>query len=214
VNDDWRLRVDLDDEAHGFPLTERLRSLKLDDQVRARLGGEVIVTRDGSRMFLYAATEEGAREAERVVGEVVAEDGLTAEVAVERWHPVEGAWRDPSVPLPHDAAQEAEEYRRREDRERDEAVREGDTDWDIRVTLHHHDAVSALAAQLELEGLWVVRRWHHLMVKALTEEQAAELAERIRSEAPPDADVHVEVSDPEIAGYTSNPFAVFGGLGG
>ena len=27
MNDDWRLRVDLDDEAHGYPLTERLRAL-------------------------------------------------------------------------------------------------------------------------------------------------------------------------------------------
>jgi hypothetical protein len=214
VNDDWRLRVQLDDEAHGHPLTEGLRSLELDDEVRERLGGDVIVTRDATRMFLYAGSDEAVREAERVVGEVLAAEGLTAELAVERWHPVEAAWRDPSVPLPQDAAQEAEEYRRREEREREEAVREGDTDWDVRVTLHDHDAVRRLAAQLELEGLWVVGRWHHLLVKALTEEQAAELAERIRAEAPADAEIQVEVSDPEVAGLIGNPFAVFGGLAG
>ena len=214
MNDDWRLRIELDDEAHGHPLAERLRSLELDDEVRERLGGDVIVTRDGSRMFLYAGSEEAAREAERVVGEVLAGGGLTADVSVECWHPVEEAWLDPSVPLPQDAAQEAAEYRRREQREREEAIREGDTDWDVRVTLHDHDAVRRLAAQLELEGLWVVSRWHHLLVKALTEEQAAGLADRIRAEAPADAEIHVEVSDPEVAGLIGNPFAVFGGLAG
>lgn len=214
MNDDWRLRVDLDDEAHGHPLTERLRALQLDDEVRERLGGDVIVTRDGSRLFLYAGTEESIREAERVVSEVLTAEGLTADLAIERWHPVEAAWCDPAVPLPHDPAEAAEEYRRREEREREEAVREGDTDWDVRVTLHDHEAVRRLAAQLELEGLWVVGRWHHLLVKALTEEQATPLAERIRAEAPPEAEIHVEVSDPEVASLIQNPFAVFGGLAG
>jgi hypothetical protein len=214
VNDDWRLRVELDDEAHGHPLAERLRSLRVDDEVRERLGGDVIVTRDGSRMFLYAGSEESVREAERVVREVLTGDGLTADVSAERWHPVEEAWLDPSVPLPQDAAQAAEEYRHREQREREEAIREGDTDWDVRVTLHDHGAVRQLATQLELEGLWLVARWHHLLVKALTAEQATALADRIRAEAPADAEIHVEVSDPEVAGAIGNPFAVFGGLAG
>jgi hypothetical protein len=212
--DDWRVKVDLDDEAHGYPLTERLRALDLDDEVRERLGGDVIVSRDGPRLFLYAGTEQAAREAERVVREVIAAESLSADISVERWHPVEQAWRDPSVSLPDDAEDVEEEYQRRLEREREEAVREGDTDWDVRVTLHDHEAVRGLAAQLELEGLWVVRRWHHLLVKALTEEQARELAARVGEEAPPDAEIEIEVSDPEVAGLTSNPFAVFGGLAG
>ena len=100
MGDDWRVKVDLDDEAHGYPLTERLRALDLDDEVRERLGGDVIVSRDGPRLFLYAGTEEAAREAERVVRDVLAAEDLTADISVERWHPAEQAWRDPSVPLP------------------------------------------------------------------------------------------------------------------
>jgi hypothetical protein len=214
MDDDWRVKVDLDDPEHGYPLAERLRALDLDDEVRKRLGGDVIVSRDGPRLFLYAGTEEAAREAERVVREVIAAEGLSAEISIERWHPVEQAWRDPSVALPDEAEEIEEEYRRRLEREREEAIREGDTDWDVRVTLHDHEAVRRLAVQLELEGLWVVRRWHHLLVKALTEEQARELAARIREEAPPDAEIEIEVSDPEVAGLIGNPFAVFGGLGG
>ena len=45
----------------------------------------------------------------------------------------------------------------------------------------------------------MVARWHHLLVKALTEEQARELAARIREEAPPGAEIEIEVSDPEVA---------------
>jgi hypothetical protein len=214
MDDDWRVEVDLDDPEHGYPLTERLRALDLDDEVRERLGEDVIVTRDGSRIYLYTSSEESAREAARVISEVLAAEGLTAEVAVKRWHPVEQEWLDPSVPLPDDPGEVEAEYRHREQREREEAVREGDTDWAVRVTLHDHEAVRRLAVQLELEGLWVVRRWHHLLVKALTDEQAAELAERIRAEAPPEAEITVEVSDPEVGRLISNPFAVFGGLAG
>jgi hypothetical protein len=214
VNDDWRVQVELDDEAHGHPLAERLRALDLDDDARERLGGDVIVTRDGSRVYLYAADEDAAREAERVVRGLMDEEGITAEVSVARWHPVEQAWRDPSVPLPHDPAEEQAEYARREERERAEAAAEGDTDWDVRISLRHHRDTTRLAGRLEGEGLWVVRRWRHLLVKALTEEQAGELAERIRAEAPPDAEVQVEVRDPEVEGRIANPFSVLGGLGG
>jgi len=214
VQDDYRVQIELDDEQHGHPLAERLRALDLDDDARRRLGDDVIVTRDGSRMYLYAADEPAVREAERVVRGLMTEEDITADVSVARWHPVEQAWRDPSVPLPHDAAEEQAEYARREDRERAEAAREGDTDWDVRITLHDHDATTRLAERLEGEDLWVVRRWRHLLVKALTEEQAGDLAERIRAEAPPEAEIAVEVRDPEVGQLIGNPFAVFGGLAG
>src|SRR5436309_15771438 len=87
--DEWRVEVDLDDEQHGFTLGERLRSLDLDDEARERLGDRVVVTRDGAKMFLYAATEEQAREAERVARDLVAAEGLSAEIALTRWHPDE-----------------------------------------------------------------------------------------------------------------------------
>src|SRR5437667_4042334 len=100
MSDEWRVEVDLDDEQHGFTLGERLRSLDLDDEARERLGDRVIVTRDGAKMFLYAQTEEQAREAERVARDVVAAEGLGAQVAVTRWHPDADAWQDASVPMP------------------------------------------------------------------------------------------------------------------
>ena len=49
-----------------------------------------------------------------------------------------------------------------------------------------------LARRLEDEGLDVHRRWRHLLVGAPTENRAAELAERIRSQAPAEAQLQVE----------------------
>ena len=103
MSDEWRVEVDLDDEQHGLKLGERLRSLDLDDEARKRLGDRVIVTRDGSRMFMYAPTEAQAREAERVARELVAAEGLTADISLTRWHPDEDAWKDASIPMPETA---------------------------------------------------------------------------------------------------------------
>jgi len=84
MSDEWRVEVDLDDEQHGFTLGERLRSLDLDDEARERLGDRVVVTRDGAKMFLYAATEEQAREAERVARDLIAAEGPVEEAEMQR----------------------------------------------------------------------------------------------------------------------------------
>ena len=59
---EWRVEVNLDEESHGFSLGERLRAHDLDDEARKRLGGGVIVTRDGPRLYVYAKSRgRGAR---------------------------------------------------------------------------------------------------------------------------------------------------------
>jgi hypothetical protein len=113
-DEEFRVEVELDDEEHHLSLSERLRAVDLDDEARERLGSQVIVTRDGSHLFLYATTLASCEEAERVVRELLAEDDLTAEVRLTRWHPVEAAWKDASEPLPQtDEAIEAEDQARK-----------------------------------------------------------------------------------------------------
>ncbi len=97
ASDEYRLEIDLHDALHG--LGERLRALDLDDDVQERLGERVIVTRDGERMFVYTETADAALEAERVVGRVLTEDGLTAEVRRRRWNPSARFWQDADEPL-------------------------------------------------------------------------------------------------------------------
>lgn len=115
--DEFRVEVDLEDEEHRLSLGERLQTLDLDDEARERLGSRVIVTRDGPRMFLYASSREAAAEAERVVRELLEEDGLFGQVRATRWHPVERAWKDADEPLPQTPEQRAAEARARERRD-------------------------------------------------------------------------------------------------
>jgi hypothetical protein len=192
VNDEFRVEVELDDDEHGFSLGERLRALDLDDEVRERLGGRVLVTRDGSRVFLYAANEAQAREAAEIVRSLVDADELTAEIRVTRWHPVEEAWKDASIPLPRTPEEEEGEYAAREAAEAEEAEIEGEYDWHVVVRLPGRDEAVGVARQLEAEGVSVARRWRYVVAGVLTEEGAEQLAERLRAELPNEADISVE----------------------
>jgi len=192
VAEDFRVEVELDDEAHGYPLRERLRALNLDDEAREQLGRNVVVTRDGSRMFAYTPTEAQAREAERVISGLVAEEGLSADLAVTRWHPVAEEWRDASLPLPDSAEQEELEYEEREAAERREAAEEGEFDWHVVAELRSRDSARDLQRKLSDEGLPATRRWRYVTVGAVTEERADELAERLRTELGDPAEVWVD----------------------
>ena len=198
MEDEFQIEVELDDEAHGYDLRERLRARDLDDEARERLGRDIMVTRDGSRIFLYAGTEEQAREAERTMRALVDADGLTADIAVTRWHPVEEVWKDASIPLPATAEEEQAEYDAREAAEAEEARQTHDYDWHVVVGgLAGRDEARAVAMRLESDGLPVAQRWRYVVVGALTEEQAEEIAERLRAELP-EADVSVEVNLNEV----------------
>ena len=192
MEDEFRVEVDLDDHEHGYSLGERLRALDLDDEVRKRLEGGVMVTRDGSRLFLYTASDAAAREAERTVRELVEADDLSAEIRVTRWHPVEESWKDASDPLPATPEQERSEYAAREAAEAEEARAEGRSDWQVVAHLPGRDQAAELAERLAQDGVRVRRRWRYVVADALTEENAQELAGRLRSELP-DADVRIEV---------------------
>jgi hypothetical protein len=194
TGDEWRVEVDLDDPEHGYRLSERLRSLDLNAEASNRLGRRVTVTRDGSKMFLYAGSEAQAREAERVARDLVEADELSAEITLTRWHPVEEAWKDASVPLPQSEQERLAEYERRETAEEQEAEREGRYDWEARVDLPTLRDTHDLAERLRSEGLDVKRRWKHLLVGAPTEERAAEIGERIEREAPEGTKVHIETT--------------------
>lgn len=208
MDDGFRVEVDLDDEEHGYSIRERLRALDLDDKARERLGTGVLVTRDGARLFLYAPSEARAREAAGVVRGLVDEERLTAELRVTRWHPVEEAWKDASIPLPVTPGEEAAEYEARERAEAAEAELEGAYDWSVVVHVPGRGAAGELADRLAAEGVDVVRRWRYVVAGVPTEERAQELAGRLRGELSGEADVRVEVdlSDVERSPLQFLPF--------
>ena len=200
--EDFRVEVELDDDEHGYSIGERLRALDLDDEAREKLGRSVMVTRDGARLFLYAASEAQAREAERFVRSLVEDEGLTAEILVRRWHPVEEAWKDASLPLPATPEEEQAEYATRAAAETREAEIEGAYDWHVVVHLSGRGDAVDLADQLSAEGIPITRRWRYVVAGAITEEHAQELADRLRSELPGDVDVRVEV---DLSDVTRSP---------
>jgi hypothetical protein len=98
--DDWRVMVTLEDEG-GVPLLEALREVRLEGAIRDRLEGRVSVSAGGpGTIFIYADNEEAARAAAAVVADELARRDVEADIALERWHPIEEDWEPASSPLP------------------------------------------------------------------------------------------------------------------
>ena len=105
-----------------------------------------------SQIYLYAGTENAAREAERVAREVLAERGVRADVAVHHWHPVEEQWENPDVAMPQTEAERRAEHRRLEDAETRVSVATGIARWEARAECPSHQEAVALASKLRSEG--------------------------------------------------------------
>jgi hypothetical protein len=215
VAEDWRITIDFDDEGDGTQLVEWLAARRFESDELERLGGRVAVSRDGPRVFLYADTEELARDADGVVRALLSSEGRQATMALERWHPVEQDWKDAGVPLPETEEELRAERDRQQAREAAESLESGEAEWEVRVSLPSREATHELAERLEGEGIPVTRRSTFLLVGAVNQDEATALAERLRAEASGGATVEVEPGGAMVWEVSPrNPFAVFGGLGG
>ena len=193
-SNDWRVTISLTNPAHVDRAKRSFSEHEVEEDVRRRLGRSIAVSAGDSQIFLYAGTEVAAREAERVAREVLAQQGIEADFALHRWHPIEEEWEDPEVALPRTEAELQAEHQRIDEAETAESVASGVSQWEARVQFPSHREAVALANKLRGEGRAVVRRWRFLVVGATNEDDARELAEQIRREAPPDATVTAEHS--------------------
>jgi hypothetical protein len=212
--DDWRVTIDFDDEGDGTQFTEWLAAVNLEADERQEIGERVVVSRDGPRVFLYGDSEDQARSVYQTAQARIENEGQAAVIALERWHPVEQAWKDPSVPLPETDRDLQAEHERLQEREAAESLEKGRAEWEVRIELPSHEDTVVLAERLESEGVPVVRRHTFLLAGALNEDDAHALAKRLEAEAPQGARIQVEPGGGlvwEVA--PENPFAVFGGLG-
>ena len=80
----------------------------------------------------------------------------------------------------------------REAAERQEASEEGEFDWHVVAELRTRESARDLSETLSGEGLPVSRRWRYVTIGAVTEERAAELADRLGSELGDSADVWID----------------------
>jgi hypothetical protein len=192
--DDWRIRIEIDDEQAGG-LLERLHlelggeAAELADELRAR---RIAVSRDGDDLFVYAGSADEADRARSIVQALLRDHGIGAVTGpVERWLDDEDRWDD------EPAGETWEE----------ETLEHGFAPWEVRVSLASHREARDLAERLEADGYGVERRWRHLVVGAASKEDAEALAARVHGEVEPGGELVWET-------VPGNPFAVFGGLGG
>ena len=174
-DEEWRVEVNLDDERHGYTLGERLRAHDLDDEARERLGAGAIVTRDGPRLYVYTTSEAAAREAERVLRELVDADRLTADISVTRWDEERDAWLDAE----------------RGDVVEDPRAGEEGPEYFVLVEAEDQAVLETLARRLQEEGRPIELRRDMLLVGSFDDEEVQELAERLKQEVGADARVQV-----------------------
>ena len=194
AQDDWRIRIELPDEAGAQDLLGRLGLRETDaeelaDDLREQ---RLAVSQDGDTVFVYAATAMQAEQAARIVESELDDQGLTpSRFVTERWLQDEERWNDdPEQP-------DIEE----------ELLQRGYAPWEVRVEAGSLREAHDLAEQLRSEGYDVSRTFTYVIAGARSREEAVELARRIHGEVEPGGELVYEVQP-------QNPFAVFGGLAG
>jgi hypothetical protein len=212
MNDDWRIQVDSVEEGLADALHDRLDAEELEHDLSRAFHDRVIVSRDGTTIFLYAGDREQAEKARALVERLAREDEEEIDVSFTRWHPEAEEWRPADEPLPEDAEARTAEQVERVARERQEAEEDGHPEYEVRVDLPSHGDAKDLVERLEGEGLRSVHRWKYVLLGAADEDSANELAKRVRNEVPPGSTVAVEGTWREA--YAERPHSPFWFLGG
>jgi hypothetical protein len=216
MDDDFRLEIDLADEGVTGELADLLRRNDLATELRVDLKDSLIVSHEGERIFVYAGTREPLDFVRQEVAKFLDGRGWKGELDLRRWHPEAEDWEDADEPLPSTPGErEAERQERIEREDAETAAHGGRAEFEVRVEFPSHGEARDFAEKLEQEGLEPVRRWRYMVVGAADEDAAAELAERIRDEAPADSKVTAEGS--LAAAWDErpvNPFFFLGGLAG
>jgi hypothetical protein len=194
ANDDWRIRIEVEEEEHAAGFLERLTG-DLDSEARELArdleSHRLAVSRDGDTIFVYAPTRAAAEQALQVVEAELRAHGIPARTSkVEHWIDEEDRWDDE----PPGETWEEEELDR------------GFAPWEVRVELSSREEADQLAKQLEAEGYKPERRFQYLIVGTASREDADALAARLHGEVEAGGEVVWETTP-------TNPFAVFGGLG-
>ena len=203
-DNDWRVTVRLQQGGQVSKAAAHLGAHQVEDEVRRKLRGKVMVGADGgNELFLYTAAYDAAVAAQQSVTDALSGHGLSATFTIERWHPIEEEWEPVDVAMPTTAAQIEKERKRLDAEETSESLTLGIALFEVRVQLPTHRDSVALAARLQAEGYPVARRWRFLVVGANNADQAEEFAARIRQEVPAGAVVSIEEVGP------SRPYTVF-----
>jgi hypothetical protein len=213
MNDDWRVQVDFVAEGPADSLHDRLDAAELEHDLSRAFQDRVIVSRNGTTIFLYAGDQEQAEKARTLVEQLALKEQEEVEVSITRWHPESEEWRPADESLPADSQAQAAEHAARVAREREESEASGSPEYEVRIDLPSHAEAKELVERLSGEGLRSVHRWKYVLLGTADEDSANELAERIRGEVPSGSTVVVEGTWREAyAERSRSPFSFLGGL--
>jgi hypothetical protein len=194
ANDDWRIRIEVEEEGHASGLLDRLggelgsEARELAADLAAR---RLVVSRDDETIFVYTATRAQAESAQAVIEAELRAHGIEAQTSeIEHWLDDEDRWDDE----PPGETWEEEELER------------GFAPWEVRVECASRQEAGELAERLEAEGYKPERRFHYLIVGTASREDADALATRLHGEVEAGGELVYEAEQ-------ANPFAIFGGMG-
>ena len=214
MNDDWRLQIDFRDDGVADALQDRLDARELEHDLSQAFHDRVIVSRNGTTIYLYAGDRQQAEKARDLVVRLTEEDGEEVTIDFRRWHPLSLEWEPADEPLPEDAAARAAEHQERIAKEREETEVQGYPQYEVQIELPSRKEAESFANYLRAEGLPTVRRWRVVLVGTADQDAAEELAERVRGEVPTDSKVAVAGTFYEAEDDLPKPFAFLGGLAG
>src|SRR5947209_12265113 len=140
MNEDWRLRVDLNESGVAHALTSRLEAFDVAHDLRTSFGDRVVVSRDGPEVFCYTGTLEQAQAAERAIRTVAEEHGWNLDTEIAHWHPVAERWESPEERLPDTVSDAAAERAELLERERRESAEHGYPEYEVRIRCASHEA--------------------------------------------------------------------------
>jgi voltage-gated potassium channel Kch len=196
MEEDWRIEVDMLEDAHASGFLDRLRggdneAKDVADAVQEAFSQKVVVTRDDNVVFVYPHDEGEARRAVEVLEREMQAHGWHGSIKTMRWHPDEERWVDPGEQVPKTAEEHAAERAELVEQEREATAETKTFQFDVMITCKHHGEAKDLAKRLKAEGLAVTRRWRFVVVGVPDEDSANQLAERLRAEVPEGAELVV-----------------------
>jgi hypothetical protein len=214
MNDDWRLHIDLHEHGFAHRLGEALQAEELEHDLERSFQDKVVVSVDGGDVFCYAGSRAQAEAAQRLIEQLIADQGWEADVELAHWHPGAERWEPPDDPGPVDPASAAAEHAERIADERAESEQQGYPEYEVRVQAHSIGDARDLVKRLEDEGITAIQRWSVVLIGADDSDAAEALADRLRKEFP-DLEIAVELNGRDVwRNMPGNPFAVLGGLAG
>ena len=181
MSDDWRLRVDLHEGGHARSLTGRFEAGELEHDLESEFHDRVVVSRDGAEVFLYAGSREQAEAAGKLINSLAAgRAGSSTPSSGAGTRPRRRGRRSRSLAPDDDAA----EHARLIAAERDQLRRTGTPEFEVRVEGLSRADAERVVARLPDEGRPSVHGSTYVLAAATDEDDAAALADRLRSESP------------------------------